>query len=111
MSAYKHVLAIERDDSEQRLALAAEILADGEGTVMLGGVLALRSTGHELLCEVVDPSPSARRCENEYEVLVENARLALERSRLRDLLPPVPQRWLVVEDTGTGTVELWRAPS
>jgi hypothetical protein len=110
VSAYKNALAIEPDDSDRRMELAAEMLADGEGTVMLGGVLALRSTGHELVCEVVDRNPSARRCENEYEVMVENARLALERSRLHDLLPPVPQKWLVVEDAGTGTTELWRAP-
>jgi hypothetical protein len=110
VSAYRDAVAIGPDDTEQRLALAADILAADAGVVVLADMLALRSTGHELLCEVVDPAPSARRCENEYEALVENARLALERSRLRDLLPPLPRRWLVVEDTGTGIVELWRAP-
>jgi hypothetical protein len=107
VSAYRHALAIEPDDSDHRVGLAAQILAEGEGIVLLGGTLALRSTGRELLCEVVDPSPTARRCDNEYEVLVENAQRALERSRLYELLPPLPERWSVVEDTGTGTVKLW----
>lgn len=111
MSAYDHALTIEPDDSDGRVALAAQILAAGEGIVMLGGALALRSTGYELACEVVDPSPAARRCKNEYEVLVENAQRALERSKLRGVLPPLPRKWSVVEDTGTGIVELWQLPS
>jgi hypothetical protein len=110
MSAYKDALAIKAGDADQRYALAGEILANGEGVVVLEGLLAVRATDHELLCEVIDPAPSARRCANEYEVLVENARLALEASKLRDLLPRLPQRWLVVEDDNTGTSELWRAP-
>ena len=110
MSAYKDALAIKAGDSDQRFALAGEILANADGVVVLDGILALRPTDHELLCEVIDPAPSARRCANEYEVLVENARLALEGSKLRDLLPHLPQKWLVVEDHGTDTTELWRAP-
>jgi hypothetical protein len=78
--------------------------------VLLDGFLALRLLGHELLCEVVDPMPSTHRCAMEYEVLVENARRALEASRLHPLLPDVPRIWVVVDDCGTGTQELWRAP-
>jgi len=110
MSAYRDALAIDAEASAERLALAAQILAGREGVVMLDGVVALRSTRALLLCEVVDPMPSARRCEVEYEVLVENAQRALEASRLRQLLPDLPRRWSVVEVHASGTTEVWRAP-
>ena len=53
--------------------------------------------------------PHAHRCANEYEVLIENARRTLEGSKLYALLPQLPRKWVVVEDYGTGTVEVWRA--
>lgn len=107
MSAYKDALTIGIDDPGDRLTQAAEILASGVGVVIVEGMLALRPAGRELICEVIDPTPSAHRCINEYEVLVENARRALEASRLCALLPPVPRKWRVVEDQGTGAVEVW----
>ena len=110
MSAYKDALALELSASDERVALAADMLVNGTGVVLLGGVLALRPNGPELLCEVIDPMPSAHRCANEYEVLVENAQLALDASKLGARLPDRPRKWLVVEDYGTGTMELWRAP-
>ena len=96
-------------DPEQALALAAETLAAGESVVMFEGTLVLRPERGELVCEVVDPAPSARRCANEYEVLVENAQRAFEASRLGTLLPHLRRRWLVVGDIGAGTTELWHA--
>ena len=94
-------------DSEQRLA--AKTLAAGESVVLFEGTLVLRPARGELVCEVVDPTPAARRCANEYEVLVENAQRALEASKLGALLPGIRRRWLVVGDSGAGTTELWRA--
>jgi hypothetical protein len=95
---------------DQRVALAARALANGESVAMFGGSLVLRPTRGALLCEVVDPAPSARRCANEYEVLVENAQRALEASELAALLPRLRQVWRVVGDTGAGAPEeLWRA--
>jgi hypothetical protein len=108
MSAYRHALAIDADSPAERLTLAAQRLREREGVVLLDGVIALRLTRHELVCEVVDPEPSAHRCALEYEVLVENARRVLESSRLHDLLPELPRAWVVVEDTGASTVEVWR---
>lgn len=110
MSAYKEVLVIEPGASDARLSLARAWLAGGSGVVMLGDDLALRSTGDELICEVVDLTPSAHRCANEYEVMVENAQRALHASGLDHVLPRLPCKWLVVEDCGTGVAELWRAP-
>ena len=77
---------------------------------MLDELVALRATQTQLLCEVIDPTPSAHRCEVEFEVLVENAQRALAASTLRDLLPDLPLKWLVVEDSGTGIVGLSHAP-
>ncbi|MEO8466915.1 MAG: hypothetical protein ABI640_16375 [Gammaproteobacteria bacterium] len=102
-------LAIETGDSDQRFALAANTLATGASVAMFDGALILRARCGELVCEVVDPTPSARRCANEYEVLVENAQRALESSKLDALLPRIRRRWVVVGDTGAHKTELWRA--
>ena len=110
MSAYRDAVAIDADSSDQRLDLAAEILTGGSGVVMVDQIVALRPTPTHLLCEVVDPMPSSRRCQNEFEALVENARRVLDSSRLRDRLPNLPRKWLVVEDCGMTTLELWHAP-
>lgn len=109
MSAYKNALAIDTDSSDRQLALAADILGGHEGVVLLEGLIALRTLRTHLRCEVLDPSPAARRCANEYEVLVENARRVLQASKLRELLPNVPRKWLVVADHGMEATELWPA--
>jgi hypothetical protein len=110
MSAYKDALAIDDTSSEQRLALAAEMLACGKGVVLVGGVIALRATPEAIQCEVIDPTPSERRCAEEFKVLIENAARDLAGSRLASRLPARPLQWLVVEDCGSGTVELWPGP-
>lgn len=110
MSAYRDVLSVDADSSDQQLDQAAEILATGAGVVMLNNTVALRPTPTCLLCEVVDPAPASRRCANEFEVLAENAQRMLDSSRLSERLPNIPRKWLVVADCGTGTVELWHAP-
>ncbi len=110
MSAYRDALSVDAEASEQRLALAGGILRDGDGVVLLEGILALRPTPNALLCEVIDPTPSIRRSGDEYEVLVEGARRLLEASRLRAQLPSIRREWLVVDDHGMGTLELWHAP-
>ena len=109
MSAYPDAIAIDADSSDERLELAAEILASGAGVVILNETISLRPTSTCLHREVVDPSPASRRCENEYEVQVENAQRMLDSSRLGELLPDLPRKWLVIEDHRNGTVELWRA--
>jgi len=111
MSAYKHAFVVDETSSEQRLAFAAKILDRCEGVVKLNGVIALRATPSVILCEVIDPTPTAHRCAEEFKVLVENADRMLARSMLASRLPPRPLHWLVVEDAGTGTVELWSGPS
>ena len=110
MSAYKHALIVDDTSSEQRLALAAEVLDHCKGVVMLDGVVALRPTPGAILCEVIDPMPTSHRCAEEFKVLVENAGRMLAGSRLASRLPRRPLQWRVVEDDGTGTVDLWPGP-
>ena|SRR6185295_9161622 len=110
MSTSKDTVALELADSDERLAFAAKALANGRSIALLEGTLILRPAPGELRCEVVDPEPSARRCANEYEVLVENAQRALECSRLAPLLPSFRRTWLVVDEATSGATELWRAP-
>lgn len=109
MSAYKDALALDRNSPPNRVARAAELLARREGIVLVAGLVALRPTAAAIVCEVIDPSPKAHRCEEEYRVLVENAVRCLEASALRKCLPDRPLRWVVVDDCETEAVELWRA--
>jgi hypothetical protein len=110
MSAYKHALVIDDTSSEQRLVLATEILDRCEGVVVLDGVVALRPTPNSILCEVIDPTPSAHRCAEEFRVLVENAARELSRSKLASRLPHRALQWRVIEDCDTGTLQLWPEP-
>jgi hypothetical protein len=97
-------------DDGREIGFAAKALARGESVVVFDGTLVLRPVRGELLCEVVDPAPSAHRCANEYEVLVENAQRALEASTLAESLPRLRRTWRVVDGAGAGAAELWRAP-
>ena len=100
-------LVVDDTATPQRLAQAADLLDRGTGVVMLMPAIVLRPGVHEIRCEVVDPTPAAHRCEEEYKVLVENAARALVRSKLGALLPERPLRWAVVAQRGSGMVEAW----
>ena len=91
----------------ERLAQAADLLDRCTGVVMLMPAIVLRPGVREIRCEVVDPTPAAHRCAEEYKVLVENAARALVRSKLGALLPDRPLRWAVVEKRVGVRVEAW----
>lgn len=101
-------LVITPGASEQRLALAGDLLGRCEGIVILEGVATLTPQPDVIECAIVEPAPGASRCEEEYRVLVENAARALRSSRLGAHLPERPLRWSIVDDDGTGIIELWR---
>ena len=103
-------LVIGADASDAQLALAGEILATGRGTIILNGLIVLHRAGRYVFCAVIDADPSARRCENEYAVMVENASHMLQSSRILAAVPDLPRKWFVVEDSGNGAAVLWRAP-
>lgn len=107
MSAYRDALAIDKDSSDERIALAVEMLNSGQGVVLLGSALALRPTNFGIRCEVIDPMPGAHRCAEEFKVLVENAGRALAASKLGRLIPDRQFKWAVVEERRSGTLELW----
>ncbi len=106
-SASRNALALRSNDSDERFGLAVDALAQGR-IVVLDETLALRCGAGAVHCEVIDPTPSAHRCANEYEVLVENARHMLESSRLNRLLPKLPKQWSVVDDRGSHPFVAWR---
>src|SRR5512139_177715 len=107
MSAYRDAVAIDDDSSDERIALAIEKLGGGQGVVLIGNSLALCPTNVGIRCEVIDPMPGAHRCAEEFKVLLENAARALAASKLGRLLPDRPLKWVVVEERGSGTLELW----
>ncbi|MGC3980220.1 MAG: hypothetical protein QM808_03085 [Steroidobacteraceae bacterium] len=109
MFAYDNALSIDGNASAHSLAVAADRLINRKGVVLLDDKLALRPTHSRLYCEVIDPEPSAHRCEQEYAVLVENARRIFEASSLSALLSDVPRLWLVVAETNGQWVQVWRA--
>lgn len=96
------MFVIDRVASDEQLACAAEVLAGHNGAVMFAGLVILRRTPARLLCEVVDPAPSAHRCAREFDVLLENAQRMLAASKLEPLLPDVPRLWRVVEESAAG---------
>ena len=98
---------VDETATPERLSQAVEILDRCTGIVVLMPAIVLRPSVREILCEVIDPTPAAHRCEEEYKVLVENAARALDRSKLGALLPSRPLRWVVVEDRGGGVIEAW----
>jgi hypothetical protein len=110
MSASRRTLMIDETSSQERLLLAAELLDRCEADVVLNGAIAIHCTADAVLCEVMDPTPGAHRCAEEFKVLVENAARDLAQSKLAPLLPNRPLRWVVVDDHGTGTVQLWPTP-
>ena len=102
MSAYKDALHLSSAEQGPRLQLAEEVLARGDAVVVLDGALALRPQSDEILCEVISSRSNAP------VVQVEQARQLLRDSTLGDVASKRKCRWLVVEDYGTGTVEVWR---
>ena len=110
MSAYRDALVVTDESPDERLNLAVSLLKRGEGVVVLEGVVALRPERDHLLCEVVEPMPSHRRTPDGYASLAHNAAAGLAASRLGAKLADQSLKWLVVDDYGTGTLELWHAP-
>jgi hypothetical protein len=101
-------LCIRPDAPDQRVSLAADLLARCEGVVVAEGIAILTPRPGWIECAVVEPMPGTRRCEEEFKVMVENAARALRASPLGGRLPDRPLRWIVVEDEGNTTIERWR---
>ena len=109
MSAYRKALQIEMDASRARIDLAESLLRRCEGTVLLAQRIALRPEPNRIVCEVIDDSLDSRRSPEEYESLVAAAREFLMDSPLGHSIAKRKLEWVVVAESGTGTVELWSA--
>lgn len=106
MSAYKDALHISANETGGRVELAAELLSSGRGVVVLNHLLALRPVASGLVCEVMGHNG---RNPHHYKAEVESAQALLANSSLASATAGKKLSWLVVEDYGMGTVELWRA--
>jgi hypothetical protein len=102
MSAYKNALHLFSAEQGPRLQLAAEMLAEKRAVVVLDGALALRPDSGKILCEVISSGSIAPQTQ------AEEAKRLLRASTFGSFVDWDRCQWLVVEDYGTGTVELWR---
>jgi hypothetical protein len=84
------------------LQFAAEVLAEGREVVVLDDALALRPASDRILCEVISSGSAA------HQTQVESAKQLLHAFTLGSFVDSQRCRWFVVEDYGTGTMELWR---
>ena len=109
MSAYRDALHLDSKAAEQRLRVAAELLRTGEGVVVLEGSLALRPGAGRITCEVIDDCLERQRSPSEYEALVAAAKILLHGSKLAPFVSLDRLDWIVVQDYGTGTTQVWPA--
>ena len=109
MSAYKDALYLDSTSSEQRLQLAANLLLTGEVVVLLEGCLALRPYGGRITCEVIDEWSEAQHSQAEYEAMLGRGKSLLFSSKLGSMIPLDRLDWVVVQDYGTGTTQVWPA--
>ena len=82
--------------------MAAELVAEGRAVVVLDGIIALCPGSDNILCEVISSGNIAPQAQ------AESAKRLLRASTLGGLVDTRRCQWLVVEDYGMGTVELWR---
>jgi hypothetical protein len=101
MSAYKDALHISVKEAGQRLQLAIDLLLSGEGVVVIDNLLALRPHKGQILCEVISQGTTPPQDQ------IKNAKAFLQESSISEYLPCNKLQWLVVEDYGTGTIEVW----
>jgi hypothetical protein len=109
MSAYRDALHIEPEESGSRLKLAVELLSSRRAVVLVGERLALRPMPDRILCEVITQTPEPSRSPSAHRAEVESAKRMFNASTIKNAVESEKLEWLVVDDYGTGTVELWHA--
>ena len=107
MNAYQNALRIKTDTRDSRLDLARALLQSGEGAVLLEGVLALRSVGGRVICEVLSRFRDADQSDEAFVEEIAAARALLEASTIRDAVLAREHEWIVVDDYGMGVAQLW----
>lgn len=107
MNAYQNALAIRTDTRGSRLELARALLDSGEEVVLLESILALRSDRHRVVCEVITRLPQSEQGAEAFEAEIAAARALLAVSTIRTAVQAREHQWIVVDDYGMGTAQLW----
>jgi hypothetical protein len=107
MRAFDNALHLTASASSERADLARVLLDTREGVVVLDAFVALRPENGGITCEVIVPSHSCNGNEQRYKELIVEAQALVRASPLAGFLAAKPLRWLVVDDYGMGTVQLW----
>lgn len=95
------------DQVGPRLELAAELLASGEGVVVLEHRLVLSRERDGIRCAVVTRLPEHARASDAVDREIEAGKQLLEESTLIDELDSPLLDWIVIDDYGKGAVRIW----
>ena len=107
MSAYRDALSISSDTEGPRRELALEVLASKGGVVLVDERVALRPIEDSVLCEVITRLPEESRSDSAMREEINAAQDLLASSTLADVMKRSSLTWLVVDDYGSGTIQLW----
>jgi len=107
MTAYRNAVDLYLDSPRDRICTAAGFLREAKTTVFVEGWLALRGTSRNaVLVEVVDRADATGRSDH-YESLLAQARSLLADPSFACFVEGMQLDWLVVQDYGTGTIQVW----
>lgn len=107
MSAYRDALYLALDSPRDRIAVAVGVLRESKATVLVEGWVALRPANPgEITVEIVDSGSESNDADH-YAPLIAEARDLLAEPALECLVAGARLEWIVVEDYGTGTVQVW----
>ena len=107
MHAFQDALHVELNEQGQRLNLACELLQTGEGSVVVGDLIALIPGSDHISCEVITRHYSSASAIS-YEREAEEAKQLLAESTLAPAVSSRKLVWKVVDDYGMGRAEVWR---
>ena len=103
MSTDINGLHISSCDSVERVDLARDILTIGTGVVAIDGAIALRPEQGKVICEVISCPSNSHFDSKNIQVLAE---ALISQSGLAHVLRGAEVSWVLVEDYGSGTMEL-----
>jgi len=106
LSAYENALIVSMKVDGARRNLALDRLLSARGIVLIGRQLALRPGRDHIKGEVILPHHATRSAQ-EFQVAIAGGVDLLARSPLSDIARLRRLEWLVVDDYGTGRVQLW----
>ena len=107
MTAYRDAFGLFCDSSGDRVSTAASLLREAKATVLVEDWVALRPIDSDALTvEVIDRTETSDDAAR-YERLIVQAKGLLADSLFACLVDGMRLDWLVVQDYGTGTIQVW----